>query len=126
MAGLDISARKTLTTMSTELSAEFAVFEPDDVMLQWLRARTDASFDTYMPDTDAAYADVRTLDLSKLEPLVAYPDSVVSNSRPVSEAAGTRIDQAFVGSCANGTLEAGDRRDLRRLLRWPHGRARRR
>jgi 3-isopropylmalate/(R)-2-methylmalate dehydratase large subunit len=29
IAHLSISARKTLTTMSTELSAEFATFEPD-------------------------------------------------------------------------------------------------
>jgi 3-isopropylmalate/(R)-2-methylmalate dehydratase large subunit len=116
MAGLDISARKTLTTMSTELSAEFAVFEPDDVMMRWLRERTDAPFDTYLPDADAEYADVRAIDLSALEPLVAYPDSVVSNSRPVGEAAGIRIDQAFVGSCANGTLE-----DLRLVARVLEG-----
>ena len=40
-----------------------------------------------------------------LAPLVALPDSVVGNSRPVADAAGTRIDQAFIGSCANGTLD---------------------
>ena len=45
------------------------------------------------------------MDLGALQPLVAFPDSVVENSRPVAAAAGTRIDQAFVGSCANGTLE---------------------
>ena len=39
------------------------------------------------------------------EPLVAFPDSVIENSQPVAAAAGTRIDQAFVGSCANGTLD---------------------
>ena len=38
-----------------------------------------------------------------LEPLVALPDSVLKNSRGVGEVAGTRIDQAFIGSCANGT-----------------------
>src|SRR5688572_20685647 len=105
MAGLDISARKTLTTMSTELSAEFAVFEPDEIMMDWLRARTDKPLDGVMPDHDARYADVRTLNLAKLEPLVALPDGVVRNSQPVGAMAGTAIDQAFVGSCANGTLE---------------------
>jgi 3-isopropylmalate/(R)-2-methylmalate dehydratase large subunit len=48
---------------------------------------------------------VRQVDLGALQPLVAFPDSVVENSQPVAAAAGTRIDQAFVGSCANGTLE---------------------
>ena len=48
---------------------------------------------------------MRNVDLGELQPLVAFPDSVIENSQPVSAAAGTRIDQAFVGSCANGTLE---------------------
>jgi len=105
IANLSINARKTLTTMSAELSAEFATFEPDEVMLQWVRGRNPASFEAVYPDEDARYAAVRTVDLSGLEPLVAFPDTVVENSRPVAAAAGTPIDQAFVGSCANGTLD---------------------
>jgi 3-isopropylmalate/(R)-2-methylmalate dehydratase large subunit len=109
VAHLSISARKTLTTMGAELSAEFATFEADDVMLEWIRARrTDAaaqSMQPVVPDRDAKYAAVRKVDLAALEPLVAYPDTVVENSKPVGAAAGTRIDQAFIGSCANGTLD---------------------
>jgi 3-isopropylmalate/(R)-2-methylmalate dehydratase large subunit len=48
---------------------------------------------------------VRTVELDKLEPLVALPDSVVNNSQPVGAVAGTAIDQAYIGSCANGTLD---------------------
>jgi 3-isopropylmalate/(R)-2-methylmalate dehydratase large subunit len=40
-----------------------------------------------------------------MEPLVALPDSVLNNSRPVGELAGTPVQQAFIGSCANGTLD---------------------
>ena len=102
---LSINARKTLTTMSAELSAEFATFEPDEVMIEWVRARNPAPFEPVCPDRDAKYLAVRRVDLSALEPLVAFPDSVVGNSRPVAAAAGTAVDQAFIGSCANGTLE---------------------
>jgi len=105
IASLNINARKTLTTMSAELSAEFATFEPDDVMMDWVRARNPAPFEPVYPDADAVYHDVREVDLSMLEPLVAFPDSVVENSQPVSAAAGTKVDQAFIGSCANGTLD---------------------
>jgi 3-isopropylmalate/(R)-2-methylmalate dehydratase large subunit len=105
IAGLSINARKTLTTMSAELSAEFATFEPDEVMLEWVRVRNPAPFEAVYPDKDATYAAVRKVDLSKLEPLVAFPDAVIENSKPVAAAAGTAIDQAFVGSCANGTLD---------------------
>ena len=102
---LSINARKTLTTMSAELSAEFATFEPDDRLIEWVRSRSSREFEPVYPDADAKYLEVREVDLSKLEPLVAYPDSVVQNSRPVKEAAGQKIDQAYIGSCANGTLD---------------------
>jgi 3-isopropylmalate/(R)-2-methylmalate dehydratase large subunit len=105
LAYLSISARKTLTTMSTELSADFAVFDPDDVMEAWIRERTHVPFETFRADADAKYKEVRRVDLGTLQPLVAFPDAVVNNSQPVAAAAGTPIDQAFVGSCANGTLE---------------------
>ena len=105
IAGLSINARKTLTTMSAELSAEFATFEPDDVLIDWVRQRSKQDFEPVYPDKDARYRAVREVDLGALEPLVAYPDTVVQNSRPVKEASGTRINQAYIGSCANGTLD---------------------
>ncbi len=105
IASLSINARKTLTTMSAELSAEFATFEPDRVLIDWVRQRSRHDFDPVYPDADATYLAVREVDLARLEPLVAYPDSVVENSKPVKEAAGIKIDQAYIGSCANGTLD---------------------
>ena len=105
MKSLSINARKTLTTMSAELSAEFATFEPDEVMLSWIGARNPAVLEPVYPDADARYVAVPKVDLGGLEPLVATPDTVVNNSYPVKAAAGTRIDQAYVGSCANGTLD---------------------
>ena len=105
VAGLSIAARKTLTTMSAELSAEFSTFEPDTVMLEWVRARNSTPFEPVYPDQDARYLETRKVDLAALEPLVAFPDTVIENSRPVAAAAGTRIDQGFIGSCANGTMD---------------------
>ena len=105
IASLSINARKTLTTMSAELSAEFATFEPDARLIEWVRARSTREFEPVYADADARYLARREVDLGALEPLVAYPDSVVQNSKPVKEAAGVRIQQAYIGSCANGTLD---------------------
>jgi len=106
LAHLSINARRTITTMSAELSAEFATFVPDDVMIDYVKERNPGlEFEAQYPDGDASYADVRHIDLSSIEPLVALPDGVLNNSRPVGQAAGTKIDQAFIGSCANGTLD---------------------
>ena len=105
MKGLSINARKTLSTMGAELSCEFATFEYDEVLGDYLKARGRTQFEPVHPDKDAKYFDVRRVDLDKIEPLVALPDSVLKNSRGVKEVAGTRVDQAFIGSCANGTLD---------------------
>jgi 3-isopropylmalate/(R)-2-methylmalate dehydratase large subunit len=102
---LSLDARRTIATMAAELSAEFATFEADDLLLDYVRARSDAPFEAQHPDPDAAYRDRRAIALDRMEPLVALPDSVINNSVPVAEVAGERIDQAFIGSCANGTIE---------------------
>lgn len=51
------------------------------------------------PDKDADYADVKTYDLSKLEPIVA-PPSLPTNGGPVGAVVGTPIQQATLGSCS--------------------------
>ncbi len=45
-----------------------------------------------------------TVDLSSLEPQVVKPGRVAWNSGSVGEVAGQKVDQAFIGSCANGRL----------------------
>ena len=105
LSTLGIDARRTMATMGAELSAEFATFEPDDILINYVKERTDAAFEPQMPDSDAKYLDKREINLSKIEPLVALPDSVVNNSAKVGDVAGTKLDQCFVGSCANGTFD---------------------
>ena len=105
MAHLGINARRTIATMGAELSAEFATFEADQVLLDYVRARNPVPFDAQNPDPDARYVDRRTIDLDTMEPLVALPDSVIQNSVPVGDVERESIQQAFIGSCANGTLD---------------------
>src|SRR5215472_8860642 len=104
-SGLSIDARRTIAAMGAELSAEFATFECDDRLIDYVKARNDAPFTPQHPDPDADYAERREVDLDALRPLVALPDAVIRNSVPVANVAGEQIDQAFIGSCANGTLD---------------------
>ena len=76
-----------------------------EVLLDYVRARNQAPFEPQYPDTDATYVDRRRIDLATLRPMVALPDRVIRNTVPVDEAAGEPIQQAFIGSCANGTME---------------------
>jgi len=63
------------------------------------------------------YAERREVNLDNIRPLVALPDAVIRNSVPVAEVAGVPIQQAFIGSCANGTLD-----DLAEAARVVRGR----
>ncbi len=56
------------------------------------------------PDTDASYAAVHHYRAAELEPVIACPHSV-DNVVPLSAVAGTRVQQAFLGTCTNGRLE---------------------
>ena len=56
-------------------------------------------------DDGANYEKILRIDVSKLEPVIAYP-FLPSNGKSVSQAVkdDIKIDQAFIGSCTNGRL----------------------
>ncbi len=116
LADLPLSERWVISTMAAELGAEFALFDPDDVLLAACEGRSVRPPTPVAPDPDADYADVRPIDLSLLEPYVVLPDAVPNNGLPIG-ALRDRIEvqQAFIGSCANGKLE--DLRVAARILR---------
>lgn len=105
LADLSLDARRTISTMATELNAGFVVFEPDDLLIEYVRKRNPSPFEPQWPDPDATYKDHRVVDLSAMEPLVALPDAIIGNVVPVGQAAGEPIQQAFIGSCANGSFD---------------------
>jgi 3-isopropylmalate/(R)-2-methylmalate dehydratase large subunit len=102
---MDLAGRQTIATMSAELSAEFALFEADDKTIAYLKERTTQPINPVFADPDAEYADIRIIDVSALEPQVVMPHYVPNNVKPVSEVQGLKIDQAFIGSCANARIE---------------------
>ena len=101
---LTIDERAVVSTMCAELSAEFAAFPYDNVLETYVKDRAESTFHPVYPDTDADYVRQFDVDLNCLEPMVALPDSVSRNARNVREVEGIHIDQATIGSCANGRL----------------------
>jgi 3-isopropylmalate/(R)-2-methylmalate dehydratase large subunit len=105
LAGIPMHDRRTIATQGAEVSADFSTFEPDDVLTSFLDERGVTGYTAAAPDSDAAYQEVRKIDLASLEPYVARPGTVSRNGLPVSQLDRQKIDQAFIGSCANGQLE---------------------
>ena len=96
----------TMANLAMEMGVKCAFVPPDLRTAEYLQARlTEAR--AYRPvyaDTDAVYLEQVDVNLAQLEPMVACPHEV-ENTKPIGEVAGTHIDQAFLGSCANAKYE---------------------
>lgn len=101
---LSVPERATITNMGAELGATTSVFPSDARTKEFLTAqgRADA-FVELKADDGAAYDEVITIDLSKLEPLAAKPH-MPDNVAEVKELAGMKIDQVCIGSCTDSSL----------------------
>lgn len=105
LTALPMSDRRTIATQGAEVGADFSIFPADQTCLDFIATvAPDADFRPTLPDPDAHYDEIRHVDLDSLEPMVAEPGSVIRNTQPVSALDGVAIQQAFIGSCANGQL----------------------
>ena len=102
---LPMHDRRTIATQGAEVSADFSTFEADQVLRDHLNSIGVADYVVAQPDPDAHYHTTRRIDLHTLEPYVARPGTVSRNGLPVSQLEHQKVDQAFIGSCANGQLE---------------------
>ena len=101
LATLSAMDRHVIANMGAELGATSTVFPSDQEVRRFLRAwQREEDWTLLVADTDATYDVVEEIELSSLVPLIAMPSSP-GNVRPVSEVAGERIYQAYIGSSAN-------------------------
>jgi 3-isopropylmalate/(R)-2-methylmalate dehydratase large subunit len=101
---MDMDARMTLCNVAVDIGAKTGLVEPDNVTVAYLKGRAKAPFELKTSDPGAEYAHRYELDLGELEPMIAAPPRP-DNVMPVSAAAGTKIDQVYIGSCAGGRME---------------------
>jgi homoaconitate hydratase family protein len=101
---LSISERMTLCNMTTEMGAKTAYIQPDDITMAFIGEKGIKNHTIYTTDEDYIYAAEHTYDVSKLKPQVAAPHSV-DNVYDLSKYEGTKINQAFLGTCTGGRLE---------------------
>jgi len=72
---------------------------------EYIKGRVNRPVEPITPDADAVYAQTITIDLSKLQPVVAFPH-LPSNTHYINEIdKDIKIDQVIIGSCTNGRYE---------------------
>lgn len=104
ISDMSISGRMTLCNMAIEMGGKTGIVEPDENTYNYLKERTDGVFSRVNSDPGTEYRKVLSFDASDLEPQIACPHKV-DNVKPISDIAGVKIDQAFIGSCTNGRFE---------------------
>jgi 3-isopropylmalate/(R)-2-methylmalate dehydratase large subunit len=102
---LNIEERMTLCNMVIEAGGKNGLIAPDQVTLDYVNARNAGQrpYTVIRPQTGAKYIFEKVYDVSKLEPIVAKPNSP-DNKAAVSEVKGTKLDRAYIGSCTGGKV----------------------
>ena len=103
---LGMDDRFSLCNMAVEAGAKNGIIAPDAITEAFLAERSlRAKPKNYASDSGAQYVQHITIDVSKLEPVVAYP-FLPSNGKSIAQAVkdDIAIDQVFIGSCTNGRL----------------------
>lgn len=100
---MSISSRMTMANMAIEAGAKAALFAPDEKTCAYSGVKRE-EVSWLFPDEDAEYCRVMEYQAQEFVPVLACP-SQVDNIHAVSEMAGIKLDQVFIGSCTNGRLE---------------------
>ena len=100
VSAMGMSERLTLANLSVDFGAKCGLCEVDATTWAYLGLPDQG---TQRPH-DPGYAEVLHVDVGDLEPQVSAPPAI-ENVRPLSELAGTPLDEVFIGSCANGRIE---------------------
>ena len=114
VGGLSMPHRFAMANMAIEAGAKNGIIVPDETTKAYVKDRSRWEPLYLASDAGARYERTITIDVSALEPQIAFPPSP-ANVRPVSEAKNITLDQVFIGSCTNGWLE--DLRDAAKILK---------
>jgi 3-isopropylmalate/(R)-2-methylmalate dehydratase large subunit len=116
LEALTIDDRMALCNMAVEAGAKTCIVPVDATTRSWARDNAPGAYQEATTDPGAELECDVELDLSTIPPLIASPHSPDRVS-PVGEVAGKRLDQVYIGNCANGTLT-----DLRQAASMLEGR----
>lgn len=101
---LSMDDRFAICNMAIECGAKNGIFPFDSKTFEYISEKVSRDFKSFEADKDAIYEQVIDIDLSSIDPTIAFPH-LPENTKPIYEAIGIKIDQAVIGSCTNGRIE---------------------
>jgi 3-isopropylmalate/(R)-2-methylmalate dehydratase large subunit len=103
IGSLSMDGRFTMANMAIEAGAKNGIFIPDRIVKKYVDGRAKRPYRFFESDADARYKEIIEIDVSQIEPQVAFPH-LPSNVRGISQVGDIPIDQVVIGSCTNGRL----------------------
>lgn len=135
LKNLEMDGRTTISNMAVEMSARTAIFPYDEIVEKNIPSNPKYNINPVFADENANYEKIIKLDLSELEPMVAFPHkpanacgiseikNQVENSKSINSAdfpaitlEDLNINQAFLGACTNGKYD--DLVEAAKVLKW--------
>ena len=102
---LSMDDRFTIANMAIEAGGKNGIFPVDDLAIEYMKEHSKRPYKVYEADEDAVYEAEYTIDLSTLEPTVAFPH-LPENTKTISEIKEpVAVDQSVIGSCTNGRID---------------------
>lgn len=102
---MSMTDRLTICNMAIEAGGKCGVFPYDEITKAYVTGRVKRDFTPITADPDAEYCEEVHIDVSKLQPVVAFPH-LPSNTHYITDVKETiTIDQVVIGSCTNGRFE---------------------
>ncbi|MBQ4463980.1 MAG: 3-isopropylmalate dehydratase large subunit [Eubacterium sp.] len=117
VGALSMDDRFTIANMAIEAGAKNGIFPVDDKTIAYMKEHSKKEYTVYEADADAVYDETVVIDLSTLEPTVAFPH-LPENTKTVAESGDIDIDQVVIGSCTNGRMD--DMRVAAKILEGRH------
>ena len=102
---LSLDGRMTMSNMAIEAGAKAGLIAADEKTEEYLKGRAQRNYTVRNADPDAEYEEVIEIDVSQIEPQIAFP-SLPENTKGLDEIdEKIEIQQSVIGSCTNGRIE---------------------
>ncbi|MHB8169200.1 MAG: 3-isopropylmalate dehydratase large subunit [Thermoleophilia bacterium] len=102
---MSMPERFTLCNMAVEAGAKTGLFAADETTRKYLEQQgRGGDYRELAADEGAQYQRTVEIDAQALEPTVSAPHTV-DNTMTAVAAAGTKVNQVYIGTCTNGRIE---------------------
>ncbi|HMU68230.1 MAG TPA: aconitase family protein, partial [Cellvibrionaceae bacterium] len=98
---LSVEDKMTICNMAIEAGGTNGIMEPNQEMINYVKARTSVPFEVIKSDANAKYKQIYNFKGSDIVPCVAQPHSPDKYAK-VTDVSDVKLTRTYIGSCTGG------------------------